>query len=311
MALAQTVASQRKIFTVYLSLAFLLSGGCNKQEEQPQPAQNTFASPDDAASALVAAAKTANGDQVVAVLGSGSKDVLGSGDKTDMSGFVTDYSAMHRWRKLPDGSEVLITGTDNKTFPLPLRKNASGQWAFDVQAGKHELQARTIGRNELATIDVCHEIAAAQHEYFLQHHGGTSQYAQKFISDEGQENGLYWPELNGQPKSPLGPLVAFATAEGYKVRPNQNQPFYGYYFAILDKQGQNAKGGAKDYVVNGKMMGGFAVLAYPAKYRESGAMTFLISQNGSLLQKDLGNATNQVASTMTEFNPDKSWTIVE
>jgi Protein of unknown function (DUF2950) len=314
MSLAQTIISRRKIVTVCLSLTVLLAG-CSKQQEKPQAAQNLFASPDEAGNALASAAKTGNGERVLSVLGPGSKDVLSTGnpaqDKADMAGFVSDYDAMHRWRKLPDGSEVLISGTDNKTFPLPLKKNASGQWSFDVQAGKQELLARQIGRDELAAMDICAEIADAQQQYFSKPHDGTKQYAQKFISDEGKENGLYWTESTGQAKSPLGPLIAFATAQGLTVQPNQHQPYYGYYFAILNKQGADAKGGAKDYVVNGKMTRGFAVLAYPAGYRQSGVMTFLINQNGPLLQKDLGNNTDQVASAMTEFSPDKTWTVVE
>lgn len=313
MSLAQAMISQLRILTVLVCVAALVAS-CNK-EEKPQAVQNTFASPDDAASALVAAAKSGSGETVLGVLGPGSKDVVSSGDaardKADMSGFVSDYDAMHRWRKLPDGSQVLITGADNKTFPLPLKKNSAGQWYFDVQAGKQELLARQIGRDELAAMDICQEIADAQQQYLSQHHDGTNQFAQKFISDEGKQNGLYWPDVNGQPKSPLGPLIAFATAEGYKVQPNQHQPFYGYYFAILDKQGPDAKGGAKDYVVNGKMTGGFAVVAYPAEYRQSGVMTFIINQNDQLLQKDLGKATDQVASAMTEFNPDKTWVVAE
>lgn len=313
MSLAQTIVSRQKIVTACLSLAVLLVS-CSKQEKPPA-AENLFASPDSAGTALLSAAKSGNGENVLAVLGPGSKDVVSTGDptqdKANMAGFVSDYDTMHRWRKLPDGSEVLITGTDNKTFPLPLKKNASGQWSFDVQAGKQEILARQIGRDELAAMDICAEITDAQQHFFSEPHDGTKQYAQKFISDDGKENGLYWPESNGQAKSPLGPLIAFATAEGYKVQPNQHQPFYGYYFAILNKQGTDAKGGAKDYVVNGKMTGGFAVVAYPATYRQSGVMTFLINQNGPLLQKDLGNDTDQVAAAMTEFNPDKTWAVVE
>jgi hypothetical protein len=313
MSLIQRV-SRRKISVVLFSVTVLMAS-CNKQQEKPQSAQNIFPSPDDAGNALMAAAKSGNGDLILAVLGPGSKDVVSSGDaakdKADMAGFVSDYGAMHRWRTLPDGSELLITGTDNKTFPLPLKKNSAAQWYFDVQAGKQELQARQIGRNELAAMDICQEIADAQKQYFSQRHDGTNQYAQKFISDEGKQDGLYWPEVQGQARSPLGPLVAYATTQGLKVQPNQHQPFYGYYFAILGKQGGDAKGGARDYVVNGKMTGGFAVLAYPAEYRQSGVMTFLINQNGPLLQKDLGNNSDQVAAAMTDFNPDKTWAVAE
>ena len=148
-------------------------------------------------------------------------------------------------------------------------------------------------------------------EYFSEKHGGVKQYAQKFISDSGQQNGLYWPEVQGQPRSPLGPLAANATAEGYKADPNRHQPFHGYYFVMLDKQGAGAHGGAKDYVVDGKMTGGFAVVAYPAKYGDSGVMTFMVNQDGVIVQKDLGQSTDQVASAMTEFNPDKTWTVVQ
>ncbi len=315
MSLAQTAIARRTTAALLVALT-VMAASCNKQrQEQPQGAQNMFASPDDAATALVAAAKSGNGEDVLAVLGPGSKDVVSTGDaakdKADMAAFVSEYNTMHRWRKLPDGGELLITGADNKTFPLPLKKSADGQWSFDVQAGKQELLARQIGRDELAAMDVCLEIAAAQHQYFSQHHDGASQYAQKFISDEGKENGLYWPEVQGQPRSPLGPLVAYATAQGLKIEPNKHEPFYGYYFAILDKQGPEAKGGAKDYVADGKMTGGFAILAYPAQYRQSGVMTFLINQSGPLLQKDLGSTTDQAAAALTEFNPDKTWTAVE
>ena len=261
---------------------------CNKQEKPAETpgnvAQKTFASPDDAAKALVDAAKSDNREAMLAIFGPESKEIIYSQDaardKAEFAGFVSDYDVMHRWRKLDDQSEVLITGADNKTFPIPLKKNDAGQWAFDTAAGKQEILARRIGRNEMAAIDVCGAVADAQKEYFSQPRDGVKQYAQKFISDEGKQNGLYWLSPEGQPKSPLGPLVAFATGEGFKVKPASHEPFHGYYFEMLDKQGPDAKGGAKNYVVNGKMTGGFAVLAYPAQYGDSGIMTSLINQNG-------------------------------
>lgn len=298
------------------SVAMLLPiTACNKQGSSTAPAgPQTFASPEDAGKALADAAKSQNEEQLRQIFGSGS-DIISSGDvaedKASLSGFSQAYQTMNRWRKLSDGSEILIAGADNQAFPVPLKKNGAGQWYFDTTAGKEEILSRRIGRNEITAISAVTAMVDAQHEYFAQRHDGTSQYAQRFISENGQENGLYWPEVQGQPKSPLGPLVAYATSEGYKVQADKHQPFYGYYFAILNKQGADANGGAKDYVVNGKMTGGFAVLAYPAEYRQSGVMTFLVNQNGPLLQKDLGNTTDQVASAMTEFNPDKSWTIVE
>jgi hypothetical protein len=297
-----------------VSLAILLPiAACNKQGAATAPAgPRTFASPEDAGKALADAAKSPNEDQLREIFGPGSSEILSSGnaaeDKASLNGFAQAYQVMNRWRKLSDSSAVLIVGANNQAFPVPLKKNAAGQWYFDAAAGKDEILSRRIGRDEITAISVCAAVVDAQHQYFDQRHDGVDQYAQKFISDQGQQNGLYW---SGQPRSPLGPLIAFATAQGLKVQPNQHQPFYGYYFAILDKQGAGAIGGAKDYVVNGKMTGGFAVLAYPAEYRQSGVMTFLINQNGPLLQKDLGNSTDQVASAMTEFNPDKSWTVVE
>jgi Protein of unknown function (DUF2950) len=293
-------------------------GACNSNQQSApvQAGPRTFSSPEDAGKALAEAAKSQNQNAILQIFGPGSAEILSTGDATEdkasLDGFAKAYQVMNRWRKLGDGTELLLVGADNQAFPIPLMKNSAGQWYFDAAAGKEEILARRIGRNEIAAIDICASIADAQQQYFAQHHDGVNQYAQKFISDEGKQNGLYWPEVSGQPRSPLGPLIAFATSEGYKVQPSQHQPFYGYYFALLDKQGPNAKGGAKDYVANGKKMtGGFAVLAYPAEYRQSGVMSFLINQNGPLLEKDLGNTTDQVASAMTEFNPDRTWTVVE
>ena len=305
-------------FFLFVLLSLALSTACSKQQkpaETQTQAQKTFASPDDAAKALVDAAKSGNREALLAIFGPESKDLIYSGDpaadKAAFAGFVSDYDVMHRWRKLDNSSEMLITGADNKAFPIPLKKKDIGQWMFDTAAGKQEILTRRIGRNELAAIDVCAAVADAQKEYFSQTHDGVKQYAEKFISDEGKQNGLYWPPVEGQPRSPLGPLVAFASSEGLKVKPDSHQPFHGYFFQILEKQGSDAKGGAKNYIVNGKMTGGFAVLAHPAQYGDSGIMTFMINQNGVMYEKDLGKTTDQVAVAITEFNPDKSWKIVE
>jgi len=283
---------------------------CNKSD---RPSFKVFASPDDAGNGLMEAAKSGDLNSVLAVFGPESKEIVFSGDavqdQTTVQRFVAAYGAMHRWRKMPDGAEILMIGADNFSFPIPLKKNSSGQWFFDVVAGRDEILTRRIGRNELAVIDICGALADAQAEYFTEHHadGSTEQYALKFISDTGKQNGLYWDPAEDQTRSPLGPLVAFATDEGYSVKPNAHLPFHGYYFHMLNRQGDGAPGGAKDYVVDGKMVNGFAFVAYPADYGNSGVMTFIINQDGVLLQKDLGKTTTETAKAMNQFDPDASW----
>jgi Protein of unknown function (DUF2950) len=285
--------------------------GCKKA-----PSYETFGSPDEAGDALLQAAKSGDQNQVLAVFGPQAKNVIFSGDATQdqaaVDAYIQRYGAMHRWRKMPDGSQLLLVGADNFAFPIPLRKAADGKWFFDAGAGEQEILRRRIGRNELAVIDVCYAIADAQAEYQSQPRNGetTPQFAAKFLSDPGKQNGLYWQSADGQAPSPLGPLVALATDEGYKAKPDAHVPFHGYYFKMLSQQGSNAPGGAKDYLVNGKMVGGFALVAYPSNYGNSGVMTFIINQDGVLLQKDLGKTTDQTASAITAFDPDKSWSVV-
>jgi len=297
-------------FLLLMVLAFLIA--CNKSDK---PSEKAFASPEDAGNALLQAAKSGDQNALLAVLGPESKDVISSGDavqdKTVVDRFVAAYGEMHRYRKMPDGAQILLVGADNFPFPIPLKKNSGGQWLFDTAAGKDEILARRVGRNELAVIEVCGALVDAQAEYFSQARDGNGkQFAVKFISDSGKQNGLYWESPEGQPKSPLGPLVAFATDEGYNAKSGTRAPFHGYNFRMLQKQGSHAPGGAKDYVVNGKMTGGFAFVAYPAEYGNSGVMTFLINQDGVLLQKDLGKTTAEIATAMTEFDPDSTWTVV-
>lgn len=276
----------------------------------------SFANPDEAGDALWQAAKSGDPDEVLDVFGPQAKNVIFSGDaiqdKAASAAYVQAYGTMHRWRKMPDGSQLLLVGADNFAFPIPLRKAANGTWFFDVGAGEEEILRRRIGRNELAVIDVCYAVADAQAEYQSQPRDGesTRMFATKFLSDPGKQNGLYWAAPPGQPPSPLGPLVALATDEGYKAKPDAHMPFHGYYFRMLNQQSNNAPGGARDYVADGKMTGGFAVLAYPAKYGNSGVMTFIINQDGVLLQKDLGITTSQTAEAVRSFDPDKSWNIV-
>src|SRR5580692_767706 len=296
---------------ILLSLLIFFTA-CNRSTE---PSLRVFASADDAGNALLDAAKSGDKNALLAILGTDAKDLISSGDavqdKAAIDGFVAAYPVMHRWRNMADGDQVLLVGADNFPFPIPLKKNTSGQWFFDTAAGKDEILSRRIGRNELAVIDICGALADAQAEYFSQRHDGGSakQYAVKFISDSGQQNGLYWESSEGQPRSPLGPMAAFATDEGYSVKADSHA-FHGYHFRILRKQGSHAPGGAKDYVVDGRMVGGFAFVAYPAEYGNSGVMTFIINQDGVLLQKDLGKTTTETAAAMTEFDPDNTWSVV-
>jgi hypothetical protein len=314
-----SLKSRRIAFTIrFLLLAMIVPlAACKKSDTPEKPSISVFASPDDAGNALVAAAKSGDQNTLLGIFGPDSKEVIYSGDavqdKNTADAFVAGYGVMHRWRKMPDNGQILLVGADNFPFPIPLRKNADGKWFFDTAAGKDEVLNRRIGRNELAIIDVCNAAVDAQGEYYLQPHDSqpAKLFAAKFISDPGKQNGLYWQSANGQPQSPLGPLAAFATAEGYTAKPEGHTAFHGYYFRMLTGQTDKAPGGAKDYVVNGKMTGGFAFVAYPAEYGNSGVMTFMINQDGVLLQKDLGKTTTETVTAMKAFDPDPGWTIVE
>ena len=271
--------------------------------------QKTFASPSEAARALYDAAKVNDTGALEAVLGPSSRNLINSGDAVQDTStretFITRFEQMNRIAKVTDGSRVLYIGADNWPFPVSL-KQADGKWYFDTISGKQEILFRRIGKNEYAAMRVMNVLTEAQLDY----HERFAQYADKWVSSEGKQDGLYWKAAEGQPESPVGPLVAYAAAEGYTKSDQQPVPFHGYYFRILTAQGANAKGGAKSYVVNGKMTGGFAFVAYPADYRSSGVMSFLIDQNGVIYQKDLGTKTADLAKAMTTFNPDKTWTKV-
>jgi hypothetical protein len=251
---------------------------------------------------------------LLAIFGSDARSLLFSGDeikdKTVLKDFVAAYSQMHRWVEIKAGDQLLVIGADNYPFPIPLAKNPSGQWYFDTAAGKDEILARRIGKNELAAIALCMAAAEAQQKYYGQAHDGgkAGQFAQRFASDEGKQNGLYWTVSEGQSPSPLGPIGDFAKSMGYTGSGDKPQPFNGYYFRILTKQGDKAEGGAKDYVVNGQMTGGFAIVAYLAEYRNSGIMTFMAGEDCKVYQKDLGEKTADAAAALTEYNPGDGWT---
>jgi Protein of unknown function (DUF2950) len=312
------VAQDQKVLAVHftmlaaLCLAASLLVSCGKADS-PKIEQKAFNSPAEAGDAFLAAAKADDQSALLAIFGPGSNAVLFSGDavkdKDALQDFVSAYNQMHRWREIKVGGEILYVGADNFPFPIPLGKNPSGQWVFDTAAGKDEILARRIGKDELTAIAACSAVADAEQVYFSQTHDGdkAKQYAQKFISDDGKQNGLYWPVAAGQPPSPLEQVRDFAKAAGYTNAGEKPQPFEGYYFRFLTKQGDKATGGAKDYLVDGHLTGGFAILAYPAEYRNSGIMTFIVGKDGVVYQKDLGEKTADLASAMAEYNPGDGW----
>ncbi len=290
----------------------VLLASCKKPEDS-KPAQRTFASPAEASAALLEAAKSGDQGALAGIFGPDGKDVLFSGDavkdKNALEDFVAAYGQVNRWREIKAGGEILYVGADNYPFPIPLGRNASGQWSFDTAAGKDEILARRIGKGELTAIAACAATADAERQYFSQTHDGdkVKQYAQKFVSDEGKQNGLYWKVSEGKAPSPLGPVVDFARAVGYTNAGEKPQPFNGYFFRILTRQGDQAQGGATDYAANGKLTGGFAVLAYPAEYRNSGIMTFIVGKDGTIYQKDLGEKTTDLGAAMVQYNPGDGW----
>ena len=286
------------------------------------PSGNTFATPEAAADALVSALRSDDPTQVDAVLGSAGEALLSSGDdvadRADRAAFLSAYDTRHQIVSRDDES-VLVVGAGEWPMPIPLVRDGDG-WRFDVERGKDEVLARRIGRNELATIQVCRAIVDAQTEYASSDHGhGAGEYARHFLSSAGQQDGLYWPAQDGAPESPLGPLVAAASTDGYVVpasAPAQEdgsrarQPYFGYYYRILDAQGSSAPGGESSYVVGGRMTGGFAVLAQPAAYGNSGVMSFLVGESGIVYQRDLGPDTEKTADAIKAFDPTYEWTLV-
>jgi len=279
--------------------------------------EKTFASPSAAVLALYDAAKNNDSQAAAALFGSNANDILHTGDdvadKNMVTNFVTHYDKMHRVVIEPDGSATLYIGAENWPFPIPIVKNNSGAWYFDAGAGKKEILYRRVGRNENDAIEILYSLADAQRDYASELHDGdkTKHYAMKFISDEGKQNGLYWKSGDNDEPSPIGPLLAVAAKEGYTLPQGQPEPYHGYYYRILSKQGAAAKGGARDYVVNGELTRGFAFVAYPAEYRNSGVMTFIANRDGVVYEKDLGTDTAKIAAAMTEFNPDNSWDKVD
>ena len=273
----------------------------------------TFSTPAEAGEALAQAAKSGDKAALLSIFGPNGQEVLFTGDSVidhnALNDFAAAYDRMHRWGNIKAGGKVLYVGPENFPFPIPLEQNAAGQWYFDTASGQDEILARHIGRNELVATATLGALANAEQQYSSQTHAGAAvkQYARKFVSGPGTQDGLYWEAAPGQPASPLGQIGDFANVAGYTKPGEKPQPFSGYHFRILTKQGNTAKGGAEDYIVNGNMTGGFAILAYPDDYRHTGIMSFIVGDDGVVYQKDLGEQTAQAAAAITEYNPGDGW----
>jgi hypothetical protein len=273
--------------------------------------QKSFPSPEEAVKSLVAAVRANDMKEMLAILGPGSGELISSGDDVaDRAGrekFLNAYDQVNTLQQESANTMVLHIGADNWSMPIPIVKKGA-TWVFDIGKGKKEILNRRIGRNELHVIEVLDAYIDAQHEYATKdcRGGGKVEFAQRLISTEGKRDGLYWEAKEGEEESPLGPLVARAAKEGYG-KESDLSPFHGYYFKILSGQGKHAEGGVYNYVVKGRMILGFALVAYPAEYGNSGIMTFMVNQEGTIYEKNLGKNTKRIAEAMKIFNPDKTW----
>ena len=303
-----------RFFAAVVAFMLLTWGGVNAGTALKQKG---FATPEEAVKAIAAAMKSNDEGELLSIFGTAGKELISSGDpvsdKQRRENFIVSYDRKNSI--VQEGPRMVLTvGEKDWPFPVPLVKKGD-QWFFDTKAGKEEILNRRIGENELSTVQTLLAVVDAQREYAMKDrdNDGIREYAQKFGSDPGQKNGLYWPSNPGEEPSPLGELVADARAEGYR-RSGSKQgpiPFHGYYFRILTKQGKNAAGGAFDYLVKNKMIGGFAVVAYPAAYGSSGVLTFMVNHEGVVYEKDLGKNTAKTAKAMVAFDPDKTWKKVE
>jgi hypothetical protein len=292
---------------------FLASGLVTAADE---PAQRHFARPEDAVRALVAAARSGDQSALLALLGPDGEPVVSSGDPVaDAAGrrqFAARAAERTRLETLADGTVVAHVGKEDWPLPIPLVKDDEG-WRFDTPAGKDELLNRRIGRNELATIRSCRAYVDAQREYASRDRGaGAGVYAQRVRSTDDARDGLYWEDTTGRDESPLGPLFAEAAAEGYAIQGATAgpAPYHGYLYRILTAQGPNAPGGARSYLKDGRMTGGFGLVAWPAEHGQSGVMTFQVGPQGIVYQKDLGPGTAEAVKAIAAFDPDESWTPV-
>jgi len=295
-----------------VAAALLVLAACSQQQGEGTESSLTFATPEEAITALATAAEKHDVAELGRLFGPGTADLLSSGDEVEdraaRDGFLKRFKEKHALVSGGPNDLMLQVGEDDWPLPIPLVKE-NGKWHFDGAAGADKIIRQRIGGNELHTIDVMHGYVAAQEEYASKGRDGAPKgiYAQKLRSDPGKQNGLYWEVPEGQPQSPAGPFLAQASAEGYGGRGTQ-APYHGYLYRPLLSQGEAATGGARDYLVNGKLTKGFALIAYPAEYGSSGIMTFMVNQDGLVWQKDLGDDTEVAATAITNFNPDSTWT---
>lgn len=309
---ARSTVTRRLTIAVAVTLLIGLAG--SRDAVAASPRQRSFGSPGEAVQALVEAVRAGDLDALAAILGPEGRPLISSGDavadKQGRERFVLAYEQSNTLQRPTETKAVLVIGKDKWPLPIPIVKEGD-TWRFDTAAGKEEILNRRIGRNELSAMQVCLAYVDAQREYarVARESDGVLAYAMKFRSDEGKQNGLYWPTKEGEAPSPLGALVANARAEGYsrKAPGGKATPYHGYIYRILTGQGPDAPGGAYDYVVNGKMIGGFALVASPAQYGVSGVMTFIVSHEGVVYEKDLGTDTEKIALAMQTYNPDQTW----
>lgn len=302
-------------------LALLLAAGAPVADAQAAGAraaarQQDFATPEQAADALAAAWRANSKPALVKIFGPAGAKLVSSGDavadRNAKARLAAAYDAQHRIVMLSDEGALLVIGKEGFPFPIPLAKRGAG-WVFDTAAGTEEILDRRIGRNELNAIGVCRAYVEAQRDYATRTHtaAGTPEYAMKIASAPGKRDGLYWDAAPGEEQSPLGPLIAAASDEGYGSAGKEQElaPYHGYRFRILTRQGPHAPGKARNYVADGRMTGGYALLAWPAKYGNSGIMTFIVNQNGVVFEKNLGPDTARLARQMTAYDPDRSWRV--
>ena len=297
------------------AFAIFATGSFNLALAQ-QPRQKTFSACEDASAALFVAVQQDDQTALLEILGPAAIEIISCGDEAEdrnnRQQFIEKYKEMHRLVRESDGTTTLYVGAENWPTPIPL-VHKGNRWYFDTVASRKEILFRRIGQNELGTVAVCRELVVAHNEYHSEPRDGVSvkQYAPRFRSDDGKHNGLYWKISGGESESPVGPLLTLAGGEDHAKETTQPRPFHGYYYRILTSQGRHVPGGAKKYVVQGNMTGGFAFVAYPAEYRSSGVMTFIVNRDGIVYQKDLGPRTAVRAKTMTQYAPDATWKKVD